>query len=283
VDIGSNTTRLLVAERAGRSLTERLQQRVFTRLGGERGPDGSLHADKIVETARVVADQAAAAGALGCSVPRVVATAAVRMAPNRGELVAAVHAVSGLEMEILSGEEEARLAFLGATGMLAAPPAGRIGVVDVGGGSSEIVVGTAGGGVSWCASFPVGSGDLADTHLRSDPPTSEEIAAASAEVDAALRGTAVPVTDVAFAVGGSANSLRLLTGPDLDDRALAAALALLRAQPVAEVAARTGIDPVRARLLPAGIVLLQAASRLLGRPLGVSSGGLREGVLLDLA
>ena len=92
--------------------------------------------------------------------------------------MAAIQAACGLTVEILSGEEEARLAFVGVVRTLDRPPRGRVGVVDVGGGSSELVVGSVAEGVRWWKSIALGSGSLAYRCLRSDPPTAEELALA---------------------------------------------------------------------------------------------------------
>ena len=142
IDIGSNTTRLLVAEPSGGQLREILAQRAFTRLGKGLRDDGHISAGKIEEVARVVATQVRVARELGADPIRAVATAAIRDASNYEEVCAAVLQAAGVPVAVLSGEEEARLAFVGATKMLGHPVSGEIGVVDVGGGSSEIVVGT---------------------------------------------------------------------------------------------------------------------------------------------
>jgi exopolyphosphatase / guanosine-5'-triphosphate,3'-diphosphate pyrophosphatase len=281
IDIGSNTTRLLVADRQNGELAEVFQLRAFTRLGRGLAATGLIGAERIAATAAEVARQADAARELGASVVRVVATAAVRHAGDRAELCAAVRAASGLAVEVLSGEEEARLAFAGATGTLDDAPDGAIGVVDVGGGSSELVVGTLSGGVSWCTSVAVGSGDLAERFLRSDPPAADELDAVRARVAEALARVDPPRPAHGLAVGGSATSLRRLLGDVLDPESLQAGLDVLASRPVVDVARAWQLDPVRVRLLPAGILLLEAASRAFGCPLRIACGGLREGVLLD--
>src|SRR4051812_28504299 len=139
IDIGTNTTRVLVADAHQGKLTEVLQRRAFTHLGTGAGP---IAPAKIAEVALVVAEQRALAERAGARVIRAVATAALRRAETRGELVDAVRAASGLEVDVLDGADEARLAFVGATCTLPEPPAGRGAVVDVGGGSTEIAVGT---------------------------------------------------------------------------------------------------------------------------------------------
>lgn len=283
IDIGSNTTRVLVADAARDGVREVLQQRAFTRLGRELRRGEPIPRAKLDEIARVVAAQRALAEAAGAVTIRVVATAAIRGASNRDELVARLRGAAGVEVSVLDGEEEARLAFVGATRTLGRPLAGAIGVVDVGGGSTELAVGTLAGGVVWSQSFSVGSGLLADLHLRGDPPAREEIEAVRAHAADVLAGAAPPPVDAAVAVGGSAASLRRLVGAALEPASLERALGVLAAAPAADVARRYALDPQRVRLLPAGILALEAAGRCLGRPLEIGRGGLREGVLLELA
>jgi exopolyphosphatase/guanosine-5'-triphosphate,3'-diphosphate pyrophosphatase len=283
IDIGSNTTRLLVAECGPDGLSEVHQERAFTYLAWSKLPDGSIEPDKLQEVAAVVSGQLAAARDLGCERVRAVGTAAIRRAPNGAELIAAIQDACGIEVEILTPGEEARLAFVGAAQAHHQAGAGLLGVVDVGGGSSELVIGQAPDQVSWSVSFPLGSGDLARRHLPSDPPTAGEIAEARREVYATLGEIEVPQPAEAVAVGGSAASLARLAGRILDAAAFARALAELIAVPSQEVARRFGVEIERVRLLPAGLVILQAASERFGAPLVVAGGGLREGVLTEVA
>jgi exopolyphosphatase/guanosine-5'-triphosphate,3'-diphosphate pyrophosphatase len=280
IDIGSNTTRLLVAEPNGAGLREVLARRMFVPL--IHGPRDEIDPETVGVLASVVAAHAATARECGAARVHVVATAAVREAGNREALCAACEREAGLSVRVLSVDEEARLAFAGATGMIAAPPAGTLGVVDVGGGSSELVTGTVAGGVAWYASLRVGSGVLTERHVRGDPPASRELDALRAEAEGAFGAVRAPQPAAAYAVGGSATSLRLLCGDVLSGPALDAALAKLAAWPVREAAERLGLARERVRLLPAGLVLLRAAARAFGdRPLEVARGGLREGLLLE--
>jgi exopolyphosphatase/guanosine-5'-triphosphate,3'-diphosphate pyrophosphatase len=184
---------------------------------------------------------------------------------------------------VLSAEEEARLAFTGAARTLGYAPTGPLGVVDVGGGSSELVVGTAPDRVDWYASFPLGSGQLTDECLPSDPPSAEEITRAGKRISEALEGVQPPPTACVVAVGGSATSLRRIAGPRLDAGAFARVLTLLAAERATEVARRFELDADRVRLLSAGLLILQAAAERFGAPLEVGRGGLREGLLLEMA
>jgi len=282
IDIGSNTTRLLVAEPADGQLKEVCQQRAFTRLGKGLAADGSIGAEKVAEICDVVGTQVRLARELGAAELRTVATAAIRTARNGADLARALEESTGVPVCVLTGEEEARLAFVGATKTLGHPVEGEVAVVDVGGGSSELALGSVAGGVGWSASFRVGSGFLAEHYLRSDPPSVEELHAVREHVAGVFEGLTPPPCDLAVAVGGSATSLRRLVGAELAHETLERGVRVLASTPIAEVARRFELEPERVRLLPAGILILEAVSDRLGRPLQVGRGGLREGVVLEM-
>jgi exopolyphosphatase/guanosine-5'-triphosphate,3'-diphosphate pyrophosphatase len=282
IDIGSNTTRLLVADAGNGSLRELVTQRAFTRIGRSLASSGSIPPEKIAETAEVVATQAKVAREVGAEQIVAVATAAIRNAPNRDQLTAAVSTAGGMALEILSGEEEARLSFVGATRTMLSPVDGTIAVIDVGGGSSEIAVGEPNGEMAWSASFRIGSGFLADAYLRSDPPSVDELEKVRRHVSGTFEGLEPPPAGDAVAVGGTATSLRRLLGAELSHETLERGIRVLCTTPIDEVAARFELDPERVRLLPAGILVLEAISDLLRLPLRIARGGLREGVLLEL-
>jgi len=281
IDIGSNTTRLLVAECDSQQLLEVHQERAFTRIGRALLDDGRIAPQKLADVVEVVASQLENARRFGACDVRGVATAAIRRAPNGTDLVQAIHDRCGLEVQILSGHEEARLAFVGAARTLGHAPGGALGVVDVGGGSSELVVGTAPDHISWCASFGIGSGDLAEECLHSDPPSLQELTEARARVAAAVSEIDVPHPAEAVAVGGSAASLWRLAGPVLDRESFSRSLGLLTTGGADEIARRYALDVQRVRLLPAGLLILQAASELFSCSLQIARGGVREGVLLE--
>ena len=283
IDIGSNTTRVLVADAQDGRLREVMQRRAFTRIGKALRSDGRLGEEKIAEVAAIVADQRRAALELGAASCRVVATAAIRAAGNRADFCAAVREAAGVDVEILDGEEEARLAFAGATATLPEPPQGVIGVVDVGGGSSEIAVGTVEDGVSWSSSFRIGSGSLADAYLRNDPPSVEELHRMREHAHGVFEGLDVPRPGRAVAVGGSATSLRTVVGAILDPETVQRGLRVLSSGKAADVAAQFDLEPERVRLLPAGLLVLEAAGHRLGQSLEIGCGGLREGICLELA
>jgi exopolyphosphatase/guanosine-5'-triphosphate,3'-diphosphate pyrophosphatase len=282
IDIGSNTTRVLVAEPQEGQLRKVMEQRAYTRIGKASQHDGAIDAEKVAEVAEVVATQVRLAEELGAKAIRTVATAAIREAANRRDVVAQISRVAGVEVEVLSEHEEGRLAFIGATKTLGHPVEGEIGVVDVGGGSSEVVIGTVSEGLRSVQSFKVGSGLLADDFLSNDPPSAAELRAVREHIAEVFDGVKLEHPDQAVAVGGSATSLRTLVGAVLEYETLERAIRVLTGAPTREVAKRFELDPRRVRILPTGVLLLEKLSELLGQPLQIGKGGLREGVILEL-
>ncbi len=282
IDIGSNTTRVLVAELSGGQLRKVMEQRAYTRIGKASQRNGAVDAEKVAEVAEAVATQVRLAEELGAEAIRTVATAAIREATNREEIVAEIARVAGVPVEVLSEHEEGRFAFIGATKTLGHPVQGEVGVVDVGGGSSEVVLGSAGEGLRSVQSFKIGSGSLADDFLANDPPSPAELRAVREYIAEFFDGVEFEQPDQAVAVGGSATSLRALVGAALEYETLERAIRVLTGAPIADVAKRFELDPRRVRILPTGVLLLEKMSELLGQPLQIGKGGLREGVILEL-
>jgi exopolyphosphatase / guanosine-5'-triphosphate,3'-diphosphate pyrophosphatase len=282
IDIGSNTTRLLVAEPVEGQLKKVMEQRAYTRINKALGKDGSIDPEKIEDIADVVATQVRLARELGAERIRSVATAAIREAANGERAAAAIGEASGVPVEILDDEEEGRLSFIGATKTLGHPVDGTVGVVDVGGGSTEIILGSVPGGVSGVRSWKVGSGTLADELISSDPPSAAEIRKVRDRVDDVFEEVELEHPSHAVAVGGSATSLRRLVGAVLEYETLERGIRVLAGDPATEVAKRFELDPERVRILATGVLLLEKVSELLGQPLQIGKGGLREGVVLDM-
>ena len=282
IDIGSNTTRVLVAEPQEGQLRKVMEQRAYTQIGADTKRDATISPEKIAEVGEVVATQVRLAQELGAEAIRTVATAAIREAKNRKRAVKEIERTSQTRVDVLSEEEEGRLAFVGATKTLGHPVAGDIGVVDVGGGSSEIIIGTVAEGVHWVKSFKIGSGYLTDEFLTQDPPSASEIRKLRDHIADFFAGVDVPKPDQAVAVGGSATSLRTLVGAVLEYETLERGVRVLAGDPIADVAKRFELDPRRVRILPAGVLVLEKLSELLGQPLQIGKGGLREGIILDL-
>jgi exopolyphosphatase / guanosine-5'-triphosphate,3'-diphosphate pyrophosphatase len=282
IDIGSNTTRMLVAEVDDGRLRELVTQRAFTRVGKGLKRGKAIPQDRIEDLVEDVERQLQSARAAGAEEVSIVATAALRDAANGAEVSADVESRVGVPVRILSGEDEARLSFLGATKTLGAPVTGEVCVIDVGGGSTEVVIGSVREGVSWSESFRIGSGFLADSYLRSDPPSASELEAVRRHVSGFFDGLELPQPDRAVAVGGTASSLRRLAGAEVAHDTLERSIMIVASASRDEVAERFELDPERIRVLPGGILIFEALSDKLGMPLTVGKGGLREGVVLDL-
>jgi exopolyphosphatase/guanosine-5'-triphosphate,3'-diphosphate pyrophosphatase len=281
IDIGSNTTRLLVAEPVDGQLKKVMEQRAYTRINKAIRDSGAIPAVKAHEVGEVVATQVRLARELGAETIRAVATAAVREASNGAIVAKQIGDDAGIPVEILSEQEEGRLSFIGATKTLGHPVEGRVAVVDVGGGSTEVILGTVPGGVQEVRSWRVGSGVLADELIASDPPSAAEIRKIRDRIEDLFAGVEVEQPAQAVAVGGSATSLRRLVGAVLEYETLERGIRVLCGDPAAEVARRFELDPERVRILATGVLILEKLSELLGQPLQIGKGGLREGVVLD--
>jgi exopolyphosphatase / guanosine-5'-triphosphate,3'-diphosphate pyrophosphatase len=282
IDIGSNTTRLLVAEPEEGRLRKVMEQRAYTRIGKGASKNGKITAEKIAEVVEVVTTQVRLAEELGAEVIKTVATAAIREAKNRDKVVREIEETAGVQVDVLDEEEEGRLAFIGATKSLGHPVQGTVAVVDVGGGSSEVIFGTVPDGVTDVKSFKVGSGSLTEDHLDSDPPSAAEIRGLRDHIADFFDGVELEHPDQAVAVGGSATSLRTLVGAVLEYETLERAVRVLSSDEIVEVAKRFELDSRRVKLLPAGVLLLEKFSQMLGQPLQIGKGGLREGIILTL-
>ena len=190
VDCGTNSIRLLVADidRATGALTDVLRRMEIVRLGYGVDRTGRIDPDAMRRTLAMSREYAGQCASLGAEGVRFAATSASRDAANAAEFVAGVRdafARFGTVPEVITGDEEAALSFRGATGdLVAAGIDGPYLVVDVGGGSTEFVRGTH--TVEAARSVDIGCVRMTERHLHSDPPTSDEIAAATADIEAAV-------------------------------------------------------------------------------------------------
>src|SRR6201989_195075 len=238
IDIGSNTTRVLVAELIDGQLKKVMEQRAYTRISKAIDADGAITAAKVEEVGELVATQVRLARELGAVEIRAVATAAVREATNGPEVAAAISAAAGVEVEILSGEEEGGLSLIRAPKALRHPGDGPIGVVDIGGGSTEVILGTVAEGVEQVRSWHIGSGTLADALVEGDPPSAAEIRRVRDYIQEFFDGIVIPPPAQAVADGGSATSLRRLVGAVLEYETLERGIRILCGDPAADGAPR---------------------------------------------
>ena len=203
IDCGTNSIRLLIADVQDGALTDVLREMRIVRLGQGVDRTGRLAVDAIERTRVALDGYAATIRDHGAQRVRMVATSATRDAANRDEFTAMVRAELGVDPEVISGDEEARLSFAGAVSALPDAPAPVL-VADIGGGSTELVMGSPDGpGGLRARSVDVGCVRMTERHLHDDPPTAAQIAATVADVRAAVARARrdVPLHDTATFVG----------------------------------------------------------------------------------
>lgn len=270
LDVGSNTVRLLVADVLPSGIEPVRTAKTPLRLGADVERHGAVSDAKLRELELAAREHVRRARKVGAESLEVLVASPGRQAENADELVAALERAVRAPVRVLTAEEEGLLAYDGAVAALDAQHASTA-VVDVGGGSTQIVVGTRAGGPAWVRSVDLGSLRLAG---RADGPRGS-----LAEAEAAFGWIVPPLPRAALAAGGTARALGKLVGPTLGHAELARARALLEAFPAEEL----GVDAARAETLPAGAAILTVVQARLGVPFQVTQSGLREGAVLAVA
>lgn len=290
VDVGSNSTRLFLC--TGCDAAGPCGERITTVTGLRRGAgaDGAIADAALARLDEVLTRYAARIAAFGAERCIPLGTSAVRDAPNRHRVADLVEARLGTPLRVLSGGEEARLAFAGAR--LAAPEGAPVLVVDIGGGSTELVRGGP-GGVAGAVSLQLGAVRGTERHLRHDPPLPGELAA--------LREEALPmIRDALSGIGGPAPMLGvagtvttlaavrdrrydpdLVHGARLTRGEVEGILARLAAMPVADRRRVPGLEPARAPVIVAGAAIALACLEAAGAgELSVSERDLLDGAVI---
>jgi exopolyphosphatase/guanosine-5'-triphosphate,3'-diphosphate pyrophosphatase len=301
VDCGTNSIRLLVADLAGDRLVDVHREMRVVRLGEGVDRTGAFAAAAVERTLAALADYARLATDLGAERLRMVATSAARDAANAGEFLDAAERVLGTRPEVISGDEEARLSFAGATAGL--PSGAGDGppylVVDIGGGSTEFVLGDQ-AGVRAARSVDIGCVRLTERALHADPPTDDELRKATSVMDDAISVAArgVPLSDAStlVAVAGSATTVAavaralpeydpdvihgtVLSAADVHDTARR-----LLAMTHAERAALPVMHPGRVDVIGAGALILSRVVAALGVPrVVISEHDILDGIAMSLA
>jgi len=277
VDLGTNSTRLLVADVRHGEVREIERRTEITRLGQGVDASGRLAGEAMERVFAAVAGFRSVIDELGASRAVAVATSAVRDAANGEQLRSALEDRYGLEARVISGDEEARLTFRGATGALPVEDGEPTLVIDIGGGSTELVVGRPGGDPTFQVSTQAGSVRQTERHVSEDPPEPEGLADLALEVQE-LFETAVPgpvreSVGQGIAVAGTATSLAAVDqelepydpgrvdGYRLELGACERMMAMLAAAPLPERRAVPGLHPGRAPTIVAGTVILVEAMR----------------------
>lgn len=297
IDLGTNTVRLLVAEVGPGSWQGVAEEQRITRLGESQGRDGRLAELPMIRTVQAVGEMVVRARALGAVRVRIVGTSAVREATNRLELLHRVREATGLAVEVVSGDEEARLTLLGVRGGLPGLAEPFL-LLDVGGGSTELVLARP-GREPLALSLRLGVVGLAERHVGPGPMDAAELAGLGAEVAAALDqappgafpregtpliGTAGTITTLAaLDLGLAAYDPAAVHGHRLRRAAVERLQARLTGLSLAERAGIPCLPPGRADVIIPGIaILLAVMDRIAAEGCLVSDHGLREGILYEL-
>jgi exopolyphosphatase/guanosine-5'-triphosphate,3'-diphosphate pyrophosphatase len=273
VDMGTNSTRLLVADVDGTELTEVERLLRITRLGDRVDADGRLSDAAMERVHAVLDDYARAARAHGAERVLATATSAVRDAANGGRFLAEVERRHGFETRLLTGRQEAELTYRGVTSRLAAGP-GML-VCDIGGGSTELVLGGP-DGVADATSLDIGCVRMSERCLHSDPPAGAEIATLRATVARLLPATIVGRAETLVGVAGTVTTLATIDlgfdreiPEEIDGHRLTAAtietlLGQLAAVSLAERRGVRGLMPERAPTIVAGAAIAAEVLRATG-------------------
>lgn len=297
-DCGTNSLRLLVADLDATTgaMTEHVREMRIVRLGQGVDRTGRISEESMQRALGALDEYAMLLAEYSPDIIRFCATSAARDAENAADFSAAVRERIGVEVEVIDGDAEARTSFDGATRGLASSTTPPYLVLDIGGGSTELVLGSAGQGradgvVSQAQSLDVGSVRLTERHLAADPPTADQVAAVRADVDAALDGCVVDpglagtvigvagtITTVAAGVLGlEAYDCERVHGAVLDVEAVAETIETLVGMTVAERRALGYMHPGRADVIGAGALILE---RILART-GVGTVTVSESDILD--
>ncbi len=279
IDVGSNSTRLLVAEVSPAGVAVLIRNSRVTRLG--RGVDlsGQLSAEAIEAACAAIAEYVATYRELGVESVVAIATSAVRDAGNGEAFIAELRERFALSARVLDGEQEARLTYLGATAGRSPKPTEPTLVIDIGGGSTELVIGTS-EEISFHASLQLGVVRHTERHITSDPPTAAELEALAADARASIGGAAGellgPNPRVGIAVAGTPTSLAAVEmqlepydpdrvhGHELILATIQRLLSRLASAPLAQRRKIPGMHPDRAVTIVAGVVILVETMRAFG-------------------
>jgi exopolyphosphatase/guanosine-5'-triphosphate,3'-diphosphate pyrophosphatase len=294
IDVGTNSVKFHIGDRLAdgtwRTVVDRAE---VTRLGEGLDASGRIGSEPIQRTVEGIAGMADEAKASGVEALAAVGTAGLRMADNRAEFLDAVRARTGIDVEIISGDEEGRLAYLAATAGLDLPP-GSLVVFDTGGGSSQFTFGH-GQGVDERFSVNVGAARFTERFSLGNAVSEDELARALEAISAdleRLEGRRTP--DALVAMGGAVTNLAavkhelgtydpdIVQGTVLDRAEIDRQIELYRSRPARERLRIAGLQPKRAEVILAGACIVRTVMSKLGsEDLRVSDRGLRHGLLVE--
>ena len=283
LDVGSNSVRLLVADVDDSCVVPVRSEREYVRLGVDAYELGRIGPKKLERTRKIARAFARMARGAGAERVETIVTAPGRQISNPDELFHVLVASTGMPVVTLTAEEEGCLAWEGAIAGLDEPPE-VVGVVDLGGGSCELAVGTPTLGPVWVESFEAGGLRITQEHLSGDPPAAATVAHARARIaELLVTPTRPPRPDVMLAVGGVSRALARIAGRPIGGERLEELIEALSSCSIADVVRRHGVSPERAKTLLGGTLVLAEVARLVEQDLVPTRGGVREGAALALA
>ena len=290
IDIGTNTLLLLIVDEA---MQPRVDLCRFGRLGKGLDATGRMADDAIANSLAICREYREVMDRHGVVRPIVIATQAAREAKNAADFVGPAEQILGATIQVIAGHREAELAATAVARTFPELAAVRYVVVDVGGGSTELITVDAGRVVSQ-VSVPIGAVRMTERHLRHDPPTAGEIEALTADIDRELAALVLPRAVPVIGTAGTATTLAAVklglrqydpaavTGLRLTPDAVHALLARLLAATVAERNAIAGIEPQRADVIAAGVAIFDRVIRRIDAPVLITCDrGIRWGVAYE--
>jgi len=270
IDIGTNTLLLLVISPEGGTLEDLCR---FGRLGEGLDATGKLKPEAIERALAICREYRHVLDLHGVGAPTVIATQAMREATNAAAFIGPAEEILGAPVEVISGQREAELAFASVAKLFPELAAWPFIVVDVGGGSTEVVVSNGKRAVS-STSLPIGAVRLSERHLKHDPPLAEEVTALLDDIDRQLAPLELPTGVTVVGTAGTATTIAAVdlglakydpdrvTGLRLDSKVVERQLHKLLAMTVAQRRAMRGMEPERADVIAGGVAIY---ARLLNR------------------
>ncbi len=292
IDIGTNTLLLLIVDPAVKPIVDLCR---FGRLGKGLDASGRLDPESIAASLEICREYRRVMDDTGAGTPLIVGTQALREASNSADFVGPAQELLGAPIEVISGEREANLAFVSVARTFPELAVSPYVVVDVGGGSTEIIVSN-GAKVVSAVSVPIGAVRLTERHLKHDPPSAEESRALFADIDQQLAQLELPTGVPVVATAGTATTLAAMalrlerydpvavTGLRIEAMAIDAQLARLLTANIAARRAIKGMEPERADVIAGGVAILSRVMHRIDAPVMITCDrGVRWGLAYERA
>ena len=298
IDCGTNTVRLLIADGDGKGLVDVVRELKFARLGQNVDATGHFNPDALRRCFAILDDYAITIANSAVDKVRFVATSAARDVSNREDFFAGVRSRMGTDPEVIDGSEEAELSFLGAlSGGDLGPSVGEVLVMDIGGGSTELIRGTPQGSIIAATSLNIGSVRIRERYLHHDPPQSKEIGSARNFISSLIdeSGILIDPVDTWIGVAGTATSLSAINlglhtyDPNLVHNSVlnirnikTLSTHLLSVSITDTIRAYPTLQPMRAEVICSGGLIAAEVAHRINQPMLVRESDILDGAALKL-